>query len=138
MAGKPKHMSQIKQLIRFHQQDTGIKTIARELSISRNTVKPYLSKITGGELDLTELHSLDDPVLEARLFADTPSYKENRYEQLKCKLAYISEELKKPGVTRHLLWEEYKQPRPDGYEYTQFCHHLTKYLLVSNPELSVD
>lgn len=39
MAGKPKPMSQIKQLIRLYQAGTGKKTIARDLGLSKNTVK---------------------------------------------------------------------------------------------------
>jgi DNA-binding NarL/FixJ family response regulator len=39
MAGKPKPMSQIKQLLILHRQGQGIKAIARNLSMSRNTVK---------------------------------------------------------------------------------------------------
>lgn len=39
MAGKPKGMSQIKQLLQLHQQGKGIKSIARSLGISKNTVK---------------------------------------------------------------------------------------------------
>ena len=46
MAGKPKPMSQIKQLLRLHQHGGGKKHIARTLGISRNTVKTYLDKIT--------------------------------------------------------------------------------------------
>ena len=45
MAGKPKRMSQIKQLIRLYQQGHGKKTIARQLGMSKNTVKAYLQKI---------------------------------------------------------------------------------------------
>lgn len=41
MAGKPKPMSQIKQLIRLYQAGTGKKTIARDLGLSKNTVKAY-------------------------------------------------------------------------------------------------
>ena len=39
MAGKPKAISQIKQLIQLHQQGKSIKFIARSLGISKNTVK---------------------------------------------------------------------------------------------------
>lgn len=46
MAGKLIPMSQIKQLLRLHQQGAGKKTIARTLDISRNTVKAYLDTIT--------------------------------------------------------------------------------------------
>jgi hypothetical protein len=39
MAGKPKRMSQIKQLIRLHQQGLGKKTIARQLGMSKKRRK---------------------------------------------------------------------------------------------------
>ena len=42
MAGKPKPMSQIKQLLQLYKQGKGKKTIARSLNISKNTVKVYL------------------------------------------------------------------------------------------------
>ena len=42
MAGKPKPMSQIKQLLQSHERGKGIKSIARSLGISKNTVKTYL------------------------------------------------------------------------------------------------
>ncbi|CAN5328252.1 hypothetical protein BH23BAC1_BH23BAC1_43720 [soil metagenome] len=45
MAGKPKPMSQIKQLILLYQQGKGRKTISRTLGISKNTVKGYLDKL---------------------------------------------------------------------------------------------
>jgi len=44
MAGKSRPMSQIKQLIRLKQQGYAIKAIARCLSLSKNTVKTYLSR----------------------------------------------------------------------------------------------
>lgn len=35
----------------------------------------------------------------------------------------IHQELKQKGVTKLLLWEEYRQAHPnDGYSYAQFCH----------------
>jgi len=36
-------------------------------------------------------------------------------------------ELGRKHVTRQLLWEEYRVKVPDGYSYTQFCHHLTEF-----------
>lgn len=41
MAGKPKPMSQIKQLLQLYQPGKSIKFIARSLGISKNTVKAY-------------------------------------------------------------------------------------------------
>src|SRR5690554_4582295 len=135
MAGKPKRMGQIKQLIRLYQQGLGKKTIARELGMSKNTVKSYVQKLEKGELSLDSLLELDDPVLEAKLLAGNPSYKEDMYDNIINDLDYYAKELKKPGVTRKLLWEEYRQQHLNGYRYTQFCHHLSQYLLNKNPSM---
>jgi transposase len=135
MAGKPKRMGQIKQMILLRQQGIGVKTIARELGMSKNTVKTYLQKIEALKSSTEELLRLDDPVLEIKFLAGTPSYKQDRYDEIKSNLDYYFEELKKPGVTRHLLWEEYRAEHPDGYAYTQFCHHLNQYLRAQKPSM---
>ncbi len=33
----------------------------------------------------------------------------------------MASELKRKGVTLHLLWQEYREAHPDGYGYTWFC-----------------
>src|SRR6516164_3148504 len=35
--------------------------------------------------------------------------------------AYVHHELRRPGVTLMLLWEEYRQREPDGYRYSRWC-----------------
>jgi len=43
--------------------------------------------------------------------------------------AYIHQELSGKGVTRHLLWQEYREQHPDdGYSYAQFCHRYMVWL----------
>jgi transposase len=136
MAGKLTRMSQIKQLIRLFQQGKGKKTIARELGISKTTVKSYLNKIETGGLDINSLLTLEEPELEAKLFAGTPSYKEqDRYEHLISLLPDYVKELGKTGVTKYLLWQEYRQENPDGYRHTQFCYHLNQYLRAQKPTM---
>ncbi|MEJ7559857.1 MAG: helix-turn-helix domain-containing protein [Pedobacter sp.] len=82
MAGKAKAMSQIKQLLRLHKQGDSIKSMARTLGISRNTVKSYLIKLATGKLVIAELLALEDPVLESRFHAGNPAYKDPRFEHL--------------------------------------------------------
>ena len=82
MAGKAQPMSQIKQLLRVHQQQCGIKTIARELGISKNMVKSYLAKLSQSSQSIQELLLLEDPVLETRFHAGNPAYKDPRYEHM--------------------------------------------------------
>ena len=88
MAGKPKRMSQVKQILRMHLQGKGIKTIAKALCLSKNTIKNYLSKALHGKDSIEALLVLEDPVLETILLAGNPAYKDERYEQLKIKLDY--------------------------------------------------
>ncbi len=133
MAGKPKPMSQIKQLLRQHKQGTGVKSIARNLGISKNTVKSYLAKLPDIKMDIDELLLLEDPELEIKFHAGNPAYKDERFERLKSQLDYFENEMDEVGVNRKVLWEEYKEDYPGGYEYTQFCHHLKQQLIARNP-----
>jgi transposase len=140
MAGKIKTMSQIKQLLIMHQQGRSKKSIARALGMSKNTVKSYLLKLDllvhgqGSTDSLGSLLSLDDPLLEGRLHAGNPAYKDDiRYDELQTKMENILRQLQLKGVTKHLLWEEYRHENPLGYGYSQFCWHIQQYEKVSKP-----
>lgn len=141
MSGKTKSMSQIKQLLILHQQGKGIKTIARTLSMSKNTVKTYLQKLevmsscTKSSTSVSELLNLENPELEARFHAGNPAYKEDRYEHFKSQIGYFIKELKRTGVSKQLLWQEYKQQYPSGYGYSQFCFHLQQHQMAATPSM---
>jgi transposase len=47
----------------------------------------------------------------------------------------LHRELRKKGVTLQLLWQEYKEQYPDGYQYTQFCEHYRRW--VESVEVSM-
>jgi predicted ArsR family transcriptional regulator len=81
MAGKTKPMSQIKQLLLLHKEGHSIKSIARNLGISKNTVKAYLQKLSNGQLPVIELLALEDPVLEGKFHSGNPAYKDPRFDQ---------------------------------------------------------
>jgi transposase len=142
MAGKPKSMSQIKQLLLLHQQGKGRKTIARTLGISKNTVRSYLQKLSDltsnpkEPITVAELVKLENPALEAKFHAGNPAYKKDeRYEHFKAQVTYFIEELKRKGVSKYLLWEEYRKQRSDGYSYSQFCFHLQQQQIASKPSM---
>jgi len=138
MAGKPKRMSQIKQLLRLQSEGYQIKSISRELGISKNTVKTYLNKLSLLKYSIESLLLMDDPVLEAVFHAGNPAYKDSRFEKLKERLDYYEKELRRKGVTKRLLWEEYRAETPDGYSHTQFCYHLSQHLQNKNPSLKLE
>lgn len=142
MAGKPKPMHTIKQLLLLYKQGTARKAMARTLQISKNTVKSYLLKLdlltnpgNGSGMSIDELIGLEDHELEAKFHAGNPAYKDDRYIDLEQRLPGLLEELKKPGVTKQLLWEEYIAENPSGYSQSQFCYHLQQQQVASRPTM---
>jgi len=135
MAGKPVRMSQIKQLIHLHRQGKGKKEIARILGLSKNTVKAYLQKLSHAKQSMDELLALEDAVLETRFHPGNPAYSDARFEYVKNHLDVYVSELKRTGVTRKLLWEEYRRDHPDGYGLTQFCFHISQHLAARSPSM---
>ena len=135
MTGKPKSMSQIKQLLQLHEQGKGIKYIAKFLGISRNTVKAYLAKLALSPLGIQDLLAIDDPILEAKFHAGNSAYKDERFDHFRAKLDYFAKELGRVGVTKRLLWEEYLRDYPQGYGHSQFCYHLSQQLIARRPSM---
>jgi transposase len=137
MAGIIKRMSQIKQLLQMHRLGMGRKQIARALSVSKTTVKSYLDKVEAGELDIDRLLEMDDPLLQGQFHAGHPSYKDPRYLYLELRINHYVGELSRKGVTKHLLWQEYRQEcigsGHEGYAYTQFCYHLNQLMVARSP-----
>lgn len=142
MAGTTTKMSQIKQILIHREQGNGRKTIARILGISKTTVKSIFERLDQLKAlghSYQQILDMDEPELERKLFSGNPSYKENeRYDYLKRNFEYYQKELKRVGVTRQLLWEEYHKDQEDGYSYSQFCHHLQQIGKTARPTLKLE
>ena len=138
MAGKPKRMSLIKQLLRLHKLGKGKKEISRNMNVSRNTVRSYLGKTSLMSANIDALLSLEDAELEGRFHSGNPAYTDKRFHQLKGKLEYFAKELERHGVTRKLLWQEYIEEFPGGYRSTQFYFHLNQHIAAINPSMVLE
>lgn len=136
MSGTTIEMSKVKQVIRMHESGVSIKGISRKLGISRNTVKEYLKKIHSQNLSPPELLEKDTPELEGMFISSV--YTSKKYLQLESQFPYFEKELKRTGVTRQLLWHEYKEKHPDGYGYSQFCNHFSRWQKTSNASMHMD
>lgn len=126
MAGKTIIMSKLKQIIRLRKEGVALQTIAKAVSISRNTVKKYLRLIEIKGLDPTFLLLMEDTALE-RLLADPDPEDQERLGNLEELFPYFEQELTRTGVTRWVLWGEYKQQYPAGFSYSRFCAHFSQY-----------
>lgn len=126
MAGKTITMSRIKQIIRLRSNGTPLQTIAQAVQSSRNTVKKYLRLIEARQLDEEELLLMDDEALEA-LLNGPPADDAARIKALTDLFPYFERELERVGVTRWVLWGEYRQKHPDGYSYSRFCDYYAQW-----------
>jgi transposase len=126
-------MQQIRQIIHHLQRGLSGRKIARELDLSRNTVKLYTDRIAGCSYPLNELQKLDDRALSAIAYPSLEKLAQApRRSELTTHIPDFLEDLKGTGVTRRLLWEEYKKKFPQGYEYTQFCELLSREQKLNN------
>ena len=64
-----------------------------------------------------------DEVLELRLFGH-PAAPTGQRRRIEPDWAELARELKRPGVTMMILWEEYREAQPDSYCYSRFCDLL--------------
>lgn len=126
MAGKSLPMNILKQLLLKLQQGQSKKQMARELGISRNTLKHYLALVEQSSESLAELVNKDEFELYDKLQPKVSADKDHRTE-LETLFPWMEQELSRVGVTRFLLWGEYRNRYPKGYSYSQFCWHFQQW-----------
>ncbi len=119
------HMRKIRELLRLR-FDSGLSQakIAESVGCCPSAVSECLSRHAAGNLGWPLPTELDDEKLEAELY---PSPGKTQKDKPAPNWSYIHQELRKKSVTRQLVWLEYKSEQPDGYQYTQFCHHYTQW-----------
>lgn len=136
MAGKPIAMHKYKELILLFQRGVSIKETSRSLLISRNTVRRYRHQLEKHVHLLDELLSMEEPELYAWFtLPETEMVDAVRHSELVGRAPQILSELTGKGVTKFLLWREYRSEQPQGYGYSQFCYHLGR--LAKNSDVSM-
>src|SRR6516165_6163095 len=109
-------MRQVREVLRLkHAAGLSERGIAASLGISRTTVAEYLRRTAVVGITWPVPDELDDVALERRLFSPPFAVQESPRPQPDW--ARLHAELRRPGVTLLLLWEEYRAGQPDGYGY---------------------
>lgn len=120
MSAKRLSMRKIKEVLRL-KWECGLsdRRIAHSCSIGKTTVGEYLRRAKEAGLDWPLPEGIDEVELDRRLFPppacvvsearSVPDWSE------------VHQELKRKAVTLFLLWQEYKEVHPDGYQYSWFC-----------------
>ena len=124
-------MQNVRSILQLLQKGFSGRRIARELDLSRNTVKQYTDRFNACAFRLEQLHQMDDAGLHAIAYADARQMQDDdRASAFKLKVPYFLDELKGTGVTKYLLWQEYKEKYEEGYGYSQFCELFAQYRKV--------
>jgi transposase len=129
--GKEKGMRHIREVLRLRFScGMGLREIGRSLRMSHNSVRKYVYRITESGLDWGKVSAMSDEELSI-IVRVMPVRDQTRPMP---DWGWVQQELKKPGVTLTLLWQEYKEKHPDGYQLTQFCqlyHEFAQTLRVT-------
>ena len=116
-------MRRIRDLLRpKYAQGLSERAIAPSLGLGKGTVGSYLARARQAGLSWPLPAELDDDSLELLLFP-SPTMA-SRLDRQVPDWAAMDVELRRPGVTRALLWEEYRARAPDGFGYAWFCEHF--------------
>lgn len=93
--------------------------VSSALGIPKSTVSDLARYARAAAIDWPTAGTLSDDELEARLYRPAVAPASRHLEP---DYARIHQELKRPGVTLQLLWEEYTQQHAGAaYKYTSFC-----------------
>jgi len=113
-------MRKIREVLRLkYVNKASERAIAKSCCVARSTVADYLRRVAEAGLSWPLPADLDDESLEQLLFPLAPSVLAG--ERPLPDWGYVHKELRRKGVTRFLLWQEYKSTNPDGLQYTRFC-----------------
>lgn len=119
-------MRKIKEVLRLKwDQKLTNRQIATSCSISHTTVREYLLRAELAGLRWPLDPDLDDTAIEHLLFPLHQSHGSAKRQM--SPMNYLFQELKKKSVTLQLLWYEYKQANPEGYQYSQFCNRYRQW-----------
>ena len=127
-------MRQVREILRLkYEQRLPHRAIARACGVGVGTVGAYCHRAQQAGLTWPLPAEWDDAQLEARLFqrvgllVGAPRPLPD--------MAWLHQELKRPGVTLQRLHLEYLAQHPDGYRYSQFCRHYERWARTLRPTM---
>lgn len=119
-------MRKIREVLRLKLElNLSDRLVGQSVQLARSTVQDYVARAQQAGLSWPLPPELDDVQLEALLF--------RTHEQAAISAAHqpdwaaIDRELRRKGVTRQLLWEEYRRQHPDGWQYATFNENYRKW-----------
>jgi len=127
MANQMISMNKLRKLLKLCLEAKSLREISKLTGMSRNTIDKYKEILDRHPLSYKELLKFTDKELYSIVLP--PATEERADLQILYGLfPKMEEKLKRVGVTKLLLWEQYKTQNPLGLQYSRFCEHFNRYL----------
>jgi len=124
MARRRIGMKALRQVIELHQRTRfSNRQIATATGVSRPVVADYIAAYTRSGLSWDDFSKLSDSEAIERLTVPKGDAG-TRHAAAAAFFPYMLTELPRVGVTREILWNEYRARNTDGFGYSQFCLHF--------------
>ena len=119
MPGQRLPMRKIRDVLRLSAVGMSKRKIAASLGVSPTAAGECIRRARRVGLGWPLPEEMTDEALESRLYPPPASKAKHRRPQPNW--AGMHRELRRPGVTLQLLWEEHRGAYADGYGYSRFC-----------------
>ena len=119
MPAKRELMRQLRHLLRLHHDGVSAREIGRRLGVARSTIQDNLKRAAAAGLTWPLADDVTDEALETRLFG-RPGVTQGQRRRVEPDWSALARELKRPGVTMSILWEEYREVHSGAYGYSRY------------------
>jgi transposase len=131
-------MSKIRHILRLYAQGRSKLQISAQTGVARNTLKKYIAEFIRHHLSIEQINALSDKDLEDLFIKLEDKPVSEKFKTLYVLFPHINKELKRKGVTRKLLWDEYIKHHPDGFGLSQFKHYFSQWRDQVNPTMHIE
>jgi transposase len=129
-------MRYVKDILRLkHQNHLTVREIAGSCGLPASTVGDSLQRAEAAGLTWPLPEGISDSELAQRLLKPADSTGPSGSAKLLPDWPALQEQLRRKGVTLQLLWREYHQAHPEGYQRSQFCQLYRDWAKTLDPVL---
>jgi transposase len=118
-------VKKIKEVLRLkYEAQLSNRAIAGACKVSNSTVGEYLKRAETAGVSWP-LGEIGEEELYQKLFPEKAVVSERKYPLPDWEA--VQKDKRKKGVTLQLLWQEYKEKNPEGYQYSRFCEYFQRW-----------
>lgn len=104
-----------------------------QTGIHRATLKNIIADFKESKMSIVDVLQLSDHALDELFKKAFENVQSEKLQILYSLFPEIDKELKRNGVTKMLLWDEYKKKHPDGVGKSQFLFHFSQWKATKTP-----